>query len=440
MTTYPDFVIFMTLPWQGEGYEHTQRFVVSELARQLQGRSRLICLEQPISLISTTKHGARIKRVLGQVFKNNSLKVGSQNPLIFPPFFVFHPHLTERLRFPVQLNQWLLSLQLRATFKKLQVEAPVLWLFYPWQVDYAQVIPRQLLIYHCCDDYLTPFSLDSRLGLRRRQEQEQRLLQQADLVFVASPGVKTLKEAFSSKIHLLPNGVDHSLFSLARHPQTPVPKDLEAIKGPRIGYLGTLSERVDYHLLHHIACAKPEWSLVLVGPFYAPARGRNFLSSPVVQGLKERDNVHFIGARPYQTLPQYLKSFDVAIVPYQLNDFNMSSCPLKLFEYMASGKPVVTTDLPVAHQFAHVVAIAKNYDHFVELIGDSLSGHPPASGEELATVSRNHTWEKRIEDALAFITAALSERRGDGHGTWRNLDGNQGQKRPLSSFARGKVV
>jgi len=178
------------------------------------------------------------------------------------------------------------------------------------------------------------------------------------------------------------------------------------IPHPIIGVVGTLQYWIDFQLLRDIALARPEWSLVLIGP-----RGR-LGRLDLVEGLP---NVHVLGRRPYDTVPSYVKAFDVCLNPYVLDGTAENCSPLKLYEYVASGKPVVSVDMPEARQFGDAVLVGRGLDDMMAKIEQAMD----PSVNTLKSVSARmgaalpHSWSTRLqnmEDVLWQVWRQAEER------------------------------
>jgi glycosyltransferase involved in cell wall biosynthesis len=160
-----------------------------------------------------------------------------------------------------------------------------------------------------------------------------------------------------------------------------------------IGYLGAIQYWIDLPLLGRIARLHPDWTLVLVGP---PSMMANM---SVLDGLP---NVIITGRVPYEDVPRYVKAFDVCVNPYILDGVAEHCSPLKLYEYLATGKPIVSVDMPEARKFASLIAIASDADAFVKLVEQAVDSPDGRNGERMAE-ARNHTWIDRYRAATGLL-------------------------------------
>ena len=182
-------------------------------------------------------------------------------------------------------------------------------------------------------------------------------------------------------------GCDVSLFNndLVKE----LPEDVKAIKQPVIGYIGALkSSRLDIEVIEHIATSKPEWSVVLVGP-----EDEKFQNS----NLHQIKNVYFLGSKPMEQLPSYLKAFDVALNPQDLNPLTIGNYPRKIDEYLAMGKPTVATSTETMQVFKDHVYLTSSKEEYVLNIEKALNENAPELEEKRIQFAREHTWENNVK-------------------------------------------
>ena len=243
-----------------------------------------------------------------------------------------------------QLTAWGRTRGLRAAVRRLGGgQAPILWLFRPDQGDVIGQCGEQMVIYHAVDEYAA-YELEyqgdqaaNRPG--RVQAMEQAILRRADLVLVTSAPLLASKREFQPNTHLVPNGVDFAAFAAAlAYPHAPAA--LASVPHPRLGFVGAINEKVDLHLLSALAAADRTWQIVLVGPVTL----RYNLDD--LDALRSQPNVHFIGALPVAQVPHAIAACDVCLMPYKINPWTHHISPLKLYEYLAIGRPIVSTAIP----------------------------------------------------------------------------------------------
>jgi glycosyltransferase involved in cell wall biosynthesis len=297
-----------------------------------------------------------------------------------------------------------LKLALLARYlERIGLRDAVLWVYHPGYGDRVARLPHSLLVYDCVDEYAEFPSYKS--DARWLVEREAALCRAADVVTTTSVGLYEKKRPLNpGRTHLVHNVGDFEHFSRARAPETRVPDDLGSLPRPIIGFLGAVS---DYKLhagwLTELARRHPEYTLALVGPVG--------VGDPTtdVSRLAAEPNVHLLGHRPYELLPGYVKGFDLCVIPYRINEYTTYSFPIKFFELLASGKPLVISDLPALRDYYSAARVARTSAEFVRECEAALAD--PASGRDarLALAAAN-TWEHRIERILAHVARALAEK------------------------------
>lgn len=291
------------------------------------------------------------------------------------------------------LNRRLLSGALRSWLRFLRMRRPILWTYNPLT---SVLLPMKLfgtVVYHCVDEMKAQPGMPS----NAIEEAEILLLQQSDICFVTSTTLLRTRVRYNSNTHYLPNVADYRHFAKATEPETPEATDLQAIARPIVGFIGAVvAYKLDLALLRHMAALRPEWSIVLVGPI---GEGDPTTDIQAIRGLP---NLHLVGPRPYSELPKYLKAFTVAILPNVLNEYTRAMFPMKFFEYLAAGKPVVSTNLPALHEFRDYVYLAKTHDEFISRVSDAIELGSKDPAGQLALAER-HTYVRRMETMLELV-------------------------------------
>jgi glycosyltransferase involved in cell wall biosynthesis len=269
------------------------------------------------------------------------------------------------------------------------------WFVVPHPGFLAHRLGEDFCVYYCIDDYAAHPGVDADLIGRR----DEALSREADQLFVAPPSLLPLKQALNPTATYAPHGVDLDLFLTARMPDTPVAEGARDLKGPVVGYIGSIHEWIDIELIAWLAQQRPQWSFLLVGH---PAVD--------VSSLRALPNVRLAGPQPYPTLPQWAKAFDAAIIPYRMNRQVANANPLKLREYLATGKPVVSTYNPEIAKFAQWVRIAEDRGGFLAALEQALRDDSREAADERVAAVAAQTWDRRVEDVLATVTHALDHR------------------------------
>jgi glycosyltransferase involved in cell wall biosynthesis len=280
-----------------------------------------------------------------------------------------------------------------------QFKDPIQWFYDPMAVRaFAGRMGEILTVYDCMDE-LSKFRGAPSEMLQREKE----LIRQADVMFTGG------RKLFESKSRLHPNchfygcGVQWEHFGKAQDTDTEVPQKMAKIKKPVLGFFGVVDERMDYELIAALADADPDWSVVMLGPLIKVDAG----------SLPQRPNLHWMGQQAYADLPALCKAFDVCLMPFALNEATEFINPTKALEYMATGRPIVSTPVAdVVRNFGEVVKIGKSPKEFISLCRQALEQRDDTAIERGLQMARDNSWEsivasleKHVEDALAQKSA-----------------------------------
>jgi glycosyltransferase involved in cell wall biosynthesis len=266
-----------------------------------------------------------------------------------------------------------------------------------WSPQYSKALPlvkHDMSMYHINDEY-------SFAPVEQPVSAEERVLMAGvDEVFIHSPAVMARKAELCSSATLTPNGVDFDAFAMSR----PIPEDLAAIPGPRIGYSGFLKTQLDWELLFAVAQQNPQWSFVFVG---------KALEQPglaeVLARINALTNVHFLGGKSSRELSAYPQHFDVCMLPYCVDDYTKYIDPLKLSEYMASGQPAIGTPILPLHEVSNLVTIAASPAEWRQAISASLlpAANTPEERAKRQSWAKTRTWDALVETILGRVDRRL---------------------------------
>ena len=251
-------------------------------------------------------------------------------------------------------------------------------------------LSAKLKIFDAVDNWATHASYEKEAG--KLMENYKRIDRQADLIFTVS---EKLKDLFNnSQANWIPNGTDVSRFANAQSIEL-------NFKKPIIGYVGTIQERLDFDLLQYVCNQHQEKSFVFIGPVWKGVQAE-------VEKLKaECGNVYFIGAKPYEQLPGLLKQIDVALIPHRLDAFIHSTNPMKMYDYLAAGKAVVTTPGAGTEMFGDVMSIKKDKESFSKAIDEQLANDNNDLREKRRQAVSKHDWSRRMFDMMEIINKHL---------------------------------
>jgi UDP-galactopyranose mutase len=275
----------------------------------------------------------------------------------------------------------------------------VLWLYTPVVRNFIDILQPDLVVYDVMDE-LSAF----KFAPASIRQQEQELLQRADLVFTGGPSLYESRKDRHPDVHLFPSGVEQQHFAQALREDLPVPADVRDLEHPVIGFYGVIDERIDLQLLTEVAQLRPEWNWVMVGP---------------ILKLEEHDlprlpNIHYPGKQEYRELPAYLKAFDVAMMPFALNESTRFISPTKTLEYMAAHKPIVSTPIrDVISLYGEVVRLASSAEEFVAQVEAALNEQPSAREERVRkenALLHRYEWDTIAGEMRQLIQDKLQQK------------------------------
>lgn len=289
--------------------------------------------------------------------------------------------------FVVKVNARILIRQVRWAMKELDVKDPILWLYSPNQIDLIGKFNEKRTCYFNYDEF--PDFAGSKGIKELIRQSDNRLSNLVDVVFASSRAQWERRRPINPNTYFIPNAVDFELFNRALKPNLPLPADIINIPHPIIGFAGWLGYQIDLELLKRVGEAYPSCSLVLVGP-------DRLSDVPGRQRLRALPNVFFLGQKERDELPNYLRVFNVALIPWLVVGHARSAYPLKLHEYLAAGRAIVATALPELRPFSHVVRIAETHEEFIQQIGEALHDNTPQSIETRTAIAKENTWDQRV--------------------------------------------
>lgn len=285
------------------------------------------------------------------------------------------------------LNRHLLRLQVKRAMRRLGFKRPVNWVFLPSAAVVAGALDEELLIYHCVDEYTAFSGVSSKF----QGELEEQLLRKSDLVIVSSELLYESKAKANPHTVLVRHGVDHAHFRRALAPETVVPEEIAKLPKPVIGFFGLIADWVDLELIAEVAKRFSRGSIVMLG--------KATTDTSVLENLP---NVHLLGRKRYEDLPAYSKGFDVALMPFRINELTLNSNPLKVREYLAAGLPVVSTAIPEV-EVLNLCRIGADTESFIREVEEALK--KPGPRVEQSEAVRGESWEARVDEIQDHLAA-----------------------------------
>lgn len=383
-------LIFVSLENWDEIWRRNQ-FICAELARRNPQRTILF-----VGLARDVTNAIRRRRL-------SDLRGGSVvAPDGLPNLIATRPLklLPNTLRLGRYLNDWLFRRHVRKMARRLNLVAPILWLNPHSAVHLCQALGESLVVYDITDDWA---ALEQPAAVKKRiEDQDAELCAKADAVIVCSKWLEQLKSQLidtPEKLSVIPNGVHPEHYRAACDEKMAILPGMEAWTKPVLGYVGTIHpERIDVALVEAIArlLGPTGGSVVLIGPNHLHAADRARLALP---------NIHMPGPVAYAQVPRYFARFDVCIVPHRITPFTESLNAIKLWEYLAAGKPIISTSVAGFRDFPQWVRIAGSASEFVAMALESLHEDPAIADGRRSEAMRN-SWASRVDEVERVIQAA----------------------------------
>ncbi len=378
--------------WEGEYLKSTVQ-LVSELAKN----NHVLYVEYPFTWKDALmgkfgKAKTPWRRILGkeQRLRKLQLENGAEiNVLTLPPMLPVN-FLRGEL-----LYDAMMSLNAQKAFKAIQAAMHQIGFHRPVVVNafnpflgvfLARQFDEKALIYYCYDE-ISAAKWAGKHGPRL----ERRFIQQADAVITSSQPLFMAKQPYAKRAFLVKNGVDFNLFHEAKRTQQ--------LPSTTVGYLGSLDERIDYDLLESIIIRMPYRKFVFVGR----------LNSAEAERLRRHNNVELVGSQPAASLPSWLQKFGVCMIPFLKNELTAGIYPLKINEYFAAGKAVVTTDFGDLDDFRHLVSVADTVDDFVHALDKALEDND--NDQQRVAFAHGNSWSRKASDMGIAINLILAEKQ-----------------------------
>jgi glycosyltransferase involved in cell wall biosynthesis len=296
-----------------------------------------------------------------------------------------------------RLNSELIRLRIRWLLWRLGVRDPITWFVAPHLAAVVGRLGERLSVYYCTDDYSSFPNVDA-VAVRAMDEETTR---RADIVFVTSETLKPGKERLNDDVHVAPHGVDVAHFSRARDPALPVPEDAASLPQPIVGFFGLIERWIDLETVGWLAEQRPGWTFLMIGRVAVPDAD-----------VPRRPNIVYLGRRPYEALPAYGKAFSVALIPYLPTPQVLHANPLKLREYLAMGKPIVSVSTPEIDKFAAHVRIGRTREEMLAHLDDAVArGLTPAQVEAQMALAATMTWDANIRRVVERVEERLAHGR-----------------------------
>lgn len=302
-------------------------------------------------------------------------------------------------RFPIltRLNTALIKYQIRKAIAKDFLMADILWIYDVAHIDLVNLFSAKKRVYDCADDRVSRFA--EQFGEKQAgdfRQKENLIIENADHIFAVTDELlkniqARIRQIRNPRFSVLSNGVDFDYFNNFRNSHGPKPKYLEGLNTPMIGYIGTITYWIDLDLIISVAQVNPDYSFVLIGPLQID-----------IGCISSCKNIHYLGPVPYKEVPKYIKTMDVCMLPFKSIESVVNADSLKVAQYFALGKPVVSTIKPAVMEYEDLIWTGQDRRTFSVAIEFALK-----EGQELSRrrimIAKNRSWQSICEKALSRI-------------------------------------
>ena len=302
--------------------------------------------------------------------------------------------ISEKLYVYTDIDFWLRPKSSMNRIKKTAIDLGfddfVLWSYYPFAAPHWDNMGQKMTIFDAVDNWLLHSSYEKYTD--RLKANYEKIKDETDLIFVVS---KNLTNFFDDQpnVYWVPNGVDikhyNKKFALMN-------RDISDIAKPIIGYVGVVQKKVDFELLKYLADKNPDKSIVIVGPVWAEQEKAR-------EVLAQQKNVYFLGYKKYNEAPQYIQQFDVGIIPHKTAGFSATTNPMKMYEYLACGKPVVATDNIGTENVEDMISVAKDYESFNQAVNNALENDKPEAITKRREFVKKFSWFNTVSKMIDLV-------------------------------------
>lgn len=351
--------------------------------------------QRPQHLLSRFARARRVFFVEEPIFcdSNSRLDISAREDNLF----VVVPHLNHKDAEAKSTDELIKNL-LDQMFRAEKIDEYVLWYYTPMALPFSEHLKPLATIYDIMDELsLFKFAPPTLLS------NEEKLLQMSDAVFTGGQSLYEAKRNRHKHIHAFPSSIDVKHFKQARN-ITEDKSDQAAIPHPRLGFIGVIDERMDLDLLGETAALRPDWHFVMIGPVVKIAE----------EDLPRAENIHYLGKKEYDELPAYIAGWDAALMPFAINDSTKFISPTKTPEYLAAGKPVVSTairDVVRPYGEKGLVHIASTADEFVAAIEEALDENADERIEKVDEFLSSNSWDNTWRAMADFVVEAAAKQK-----------------------------
>ena len=276
--------------------------------------------------------------------------------------------------------------------RRLNIQRLVLWIGSPYFTSaLIGAFGEDLVCYSLCEDFSEKDSENKEMIVK----EDEKISSKADLIFVVSEKLAQQHNKYQEKLCVVPNGVDVELITNIKNNNFSA-IDTGKISKPIIGFVGGLNKNIDLDLIYYLAKKRPDWSIVMIGP----------LSSYIQLKIQKYSipNLHFLGSKPFKLVPNYINKFDICILPYKENNRNEGVSSMKMYLYLALGKPIVGRPVADAELFNGIISVAGDQQSFLKAIETNLKSDNFSDCQKRIALAKKHSWNNRSQSIYSRMT------------------------------------
>jgi len=369
------------------------------------GETDLVCFshlrwdfvyQRPQHLLSRCARKRRVFFIEEPVYGNCSMRLDVREA--DPGVYVVVPHLPDGLRSEIAINAVMKEMT-RQLFTEQGINEYVFWYYTPMALRFTDQFNPIASVYDCMDELSAFKDAHSKLPAFEKE-----LFRQVDLVFTGGQSLYEVKRNQHPNVHAFPSSIDASHFGKARKTVAD-PEDQAHIPHPRLGFFGVIDERFDIQLLDEVAAKRPDWNFIIIGPVVK--------IDP--DTLPKHSNIHYLGGKKYSELPEYLAGWDIALLLFARNESTRFISPTKTPEYLAAGKPVISTSIKdVVRPYGEMklVEIADTAGEFIAAAEKILSGSNRSEWlQKVDAFLENISWDKTWSQMSDLIDQVIERKR-----------------------------
>ncbi len=373
--------------------------------------ARLLIMEPPAGILTVFLQPKRLIE-----YFNNGRKVrqqGEKATATFRPIQLGSPGIDFMLPFLSGIDRFLMRRQLKKVLKLLSADLnnTVTFIVHVHQHHFSKLLPQVRQCYEITDLYVIPQGEDqleeNHWYTKRARRYEKKLVLESEIIITSSKLIYEDLRSTHSNVYYLHNSADYAHFSKSETAELEIPAEIKGLAKPVLGFVGYLNHLIDFELLAMLANEFTNGSIVVIG---SEQKINKVTNDSWYQITKQLNNIHYFGFKDYESLPEYLRGFDVCLLPFRLNVWMRYSAPNKTFQYLATGKPIISTDFPEMQAFKNVVYVASDHKQFIKMAREALNESNEAKRVERKKIALENSTENRSVKVMNILNALLKQR------------------------------